>query len=454
MKPGGNAHHFPAVRELEARLQAAWSRTDRLFALLKPGAVHSQPIFLRHPFIFYLGHLPAFAWNQICKGILQWNSLNPFFDEIFSRGIDPDVDDPQQCHTHPEAPSSWPKVEQVLQYRDRVRDAVLESVPAVRARSAANLLAERGRVFAMVIEHECMHQETLLYMMHELAGDDKVSPANGLAYRLGDCPRKEEIEIAGGKATLGASFESVGFGWDNEFPVQSVAVPGFKVDSLPTSNAEFFDFVESGAYDQSVYWRQEDWAWKVKTGSRQPRFWVREGRRWFYRTLFDLLPLDKVLSWPIYVSFAEAYAYCRWRGRRLLTEAEYQRAAYGTPDREEDFYPWGDDLPEEKHGNFDFHGWSPAPSGSHPAGASAWGVHELMGNGWEWTSTPFTPFDGFQPYIETYPDYSADFFDHKHYVLKGASWATAKELLRPSFRNWYQARYPYVFAKFRTVRDL
>ncbi len=454
MKSRGRAHEFPGVRELEARLDAAWSRTDRLFELLKPRAIRSQPISLRHPFVFYLGHLPAFAWNQICRGILNWTSVNPFFDEVFSRGIDPDADDPNQCHAHPEAPSSWPEPEQVARYRDRVREAVLESLPAVKARASTNLLAQRGRVFAMVIEHECMHQETLLYMVHELAGDQKVTPPNRSAYRFGDSPRKEEIEIGDGKATLGVSLESVGFGWDNEFPRQPVAVPRFKIDSLPVSNAEFFEFVETGAYEKPLYWRKEDWAWKIRSGIKYPRFWVREGNGWLYRALFDLLPLERVFSWPIYVSFAEAHAYCRWLGRRLPTEAEFQRAAYSTPAGEENLYPWGNEPPEARHGNFNFHNWSPTPSGSHPDGASAWGVQDLMGNGWEWTSSPFAPFAGFQPYIETYPDYSADFFDGKHYVLKGASWATAKELFRPSFRNWYQGRYPYVFAKFRTARDL
>ena len=115
-------------------------------------------------------------------------------------------------------------------------------------------------------------------------------------------------------------------------------------------------------------------------------------------------------------------------------------------------FPWGDDPPTSRHGNFDFTRWSPDPVGSHPDGASAWGVHELVGNGWEWTESLFAPLPGFDAYIPGYPGYSADFFDGKHYVLKGASWATASDLIRPSFRNWYQARYPYVFAKFRCVR--
>jgi formylglycine-generating enzyme required for sulfatase activity len=166
--------------------------------------------------------------------------------------------------------------------------------------------------------------------------------------------------------------------------------------------------------------------------------------------LFDSVPLTEAACWPAYVSLAEARAYAKWRGKRLASEAEFHRAAYGGPDGRESAHPWGDSDPEPKHGNFDFAGWAPVPAGSRPAGASRWGVHELVGNGWEWTDTAFAPFPGFAP-MASYPEYSKDFFDGKHFVLKGASWATAADLIRSSFRNWYQAHYPYVFAKFRCV---
>ena len=167
-----------------------------------------------------------------------------------------------------------------------------------------------------------------------------------------------------------------------------------------------------------------------------------------------MVPLP--LSWPVYVSHAEAAAYARWRGLRLPTEAEYQRAAFGEDGRNgsgagERVYPWGEGAPTAERGVFDFISWDPQPAGSHPAGASAWGVEDLAGNGWEWTSTPFAPFPGFRA-MASYPEYSADFFDGEHFVMKGASPATARELLRPSFRNWFRGRYPYVYATFRCVK--
>jgi formylglycine-generating enzyme required for sulfatase activity len=179
-------------------------------------------------------------------------------------------------------------------------------------------------------------------------------------------------------------------------------------------------------------------------------FWERQGDAWFWRGMFELIPLPP--SWPVYVSFAEASAFCRWRGVRLPTEAEFQRAAYGTPEGTERRHPWGSADPTSERGVFDFTSWDPEPAGSHPHGASAWGVEDLVGNGWEWTSTPFGPFPGFTP-MASYPEYSADFFDEEHFVIKGASPATARELLRPSFRNWFRARYPYVYATFRCAKD-
>ena len=165
--------------------------------------------------------------------------------------------------------------------------------------------------------------------------------------------------------------------------------------------------------------------------------------------MFDLLPLP--MSWPVYVSYAEASAYARWRGTRLPTEAEFSRAAFGSPEGERD-YPWGSAAPTPAHGVFDFASWDPEPAGSHPDGRSAWGVDDLVGNGWEWTSTPFAPFPGFET-RPCYPEYSADFFDQQHFVMKGASPATARELIRPTFRNWFRPRYPYVYATFRCARN-
>lgn len=441
------------TRDLDQRFTALWERTDRLFALVAPDAMWERPIALRHPFIFYAGHLPAFARNHVCRGLLGRPVFNTRFDEVFDRGIDPDVDDPSKVHAHPEVPAQWPALCDVLEYRDRVRAEILASLDEVGDAPATNVMAEHNRVLLMALEHEQMHQETLLYMLHQLPLSRMVRPALSPVYALGDALRARPIEIDEGYATLGADFEDLDFGWDNEFSRITVTVPAFRIDSTPVTNSEFLDFVESGAYERPALWVDGDWSWKQTAGLRHPTFWRLRDRERLYRTVLDELPLASVRDWPVYVSLAEARAYARWRGSRLPTEAEFDRAAYGEPGGGKRAFPWGDDEPTPPHGNFHFAHWSPLPVGSRPAGASAWGAHELVGNGWEWTQSVFAPLPGFHAYIPGYPGYSADFFDAKHYILKGASWATDTQLIRRSFRNWYQARYPYVFAKFRCVRS-
>jgi formylglycine-generating enzyme required for sulfatase activity len=217
------------------------------------------------------------------------------------------------------------------------------------------------------------------------------------------------------------------------------------------TNAAFLEFVSAGGYREPRWWRPEDWNWITSQQIEHPLFWERQGDAWHWRGMFGLIPLP--LSWPVYVSHAEASAYAAWRKARLPSEAEFQRAAYGTPGDDDRLFPWGEEPPTEQRGVFDFNSWDPAAAGSHPAGESAWGVEDLVGNGWEWTSTVFGPFPGFQA-MASYPQYSADFFDGEHFVMKGASPATATELLRPSFRNWFRPHYPYVYATFRCARDL
>jgi len=441
-----------AAEQLREGFVRAWQRSDQIFALAGVGQTLTQPIVWRHPFIFYIGHLPAFSWNQVCGGILQWPSLNPHFDELFCRGIDPDVDT-GECHWHPEVPDRWPNHEETIDYRDKIRRALLDSVEALINFPSSDVMVQGGRVFQMVLEHEFMHQETLLYMLQQMSLLRKARPAASVRYCFQPQRFSDSVRIPRGKARLGAQFDELTFGWDNEFGQLLVDVPSFTIDCLPITNGQFCDFVVSGGYDDARHWRPEDWRWKMLENKDHPTCWIKQAEGWFYRTMFDIFPLSHVASWPVYVSLAEARAYATWRGKRLPTEAEYQRAAFYGSNERESKYPWGDAEPNSRHGNFDFAAWSPQPVGAHPAGASRWGVQELMGNGWELTDTPFAPLPGFTPYITTYPDYSKDFFDGKHFVVKGASWATDKQLLRPSFRNWYQAHYPYVFAKFRCVSD-
>lgn len=415
------------------------ARSRSLFDLLEDEGYYSQPIHLRHPLVFYEGHLAAFSFNTLVKRALGRPGIDERLERLFARGIDPD----EASHT---SSLTWPRREAVQAFVAEADRRVLECLEHADLERPGEALLDRGEAVFTILEHEAMHQETLLYMLHRLPFEWKRTPVGYSATVDAKVPGREWIHIPAGRAALGTDRGAIAFGWDNEFPAFHADVAAFSVERHDVTNAAFLEFAESGGYGDERWWSAEDWAWIRQSDVRSPLFWEPDGRHWYWRGMFSRFPLP--MSCPVYVSQAEAAAYARWRGARLMSEAEFQRAAFGSPSGSERRHPWGDEAPADVHGVFDFASWDPQPAGSHPAGRSAWGVEDLVGNGWEWTATPFAPFPGFRP-MASYPEYSADFFDGSHFVMKGASPATARELLRPTFRNWFRGRYPYVYATFR-----
>lgn len=422
-------------------------RTRELFSLLEDDAYYSRPIAARHPIVFYEGHLPAFSFNTLVKKALGRPGIDARLEALFARGIDPsDAETGAVAGAEP----SWPERHVVRQFVEEADRQVLDALARADLDVPGHPLLDGAEAAFAILEHEAMHQETLLYMWHRLPYERKRRPAGYRPRLEGPVPAREWIEIPPGDATLGVDRGTIPFGWDNEFGALRERVGAFSIERHDVTNAAYLEFVEAGGYRNPEWWRPEDWAWRMREGIEHPSFWELHDGRWFWRGMFDLVPLPP--AWPVYVSQAEAAAYARWQGGRLPSEAEFQRAAYGAPDGRERHAPWGDATPAAAHGVFDFASWDPEPAGTHPAGRSAWGVEDLVGNGWEWTSTVFGPFPGFRP-MASYPEYSADFFDEEHLVMKGASPVTARELLRPTLRNWFRPRYPYVYATFRCARD-
>jgi formylglycine-generating enzyme required for sulfatase activity len=389
------------------------ARSREVFAIPKPETYYDRPIPLRNPIVFYEGHLPAFAVNTLIKLTLGQPGVDAGYEVLFERGIDPDSIDAAKPTS-----SQWPSRRCVQEYGDKADERI------ERAYDEADL--GDGEAAIAILEHEQMHQETLLYMFHEMPYEKKV--ARGPLGRSRELGTRHTalgtVTIPAGIATIGNDGE---FGWDNEFPAHRVEVPAFDIDRHSVTNGQYLDYMNA-------------------TGAAPPHFWKKQDGRWFWRGMFELIPLP--LDAPVYATYDEAAAFAKWRGMQVPTEAQYHRAAFGTPSGEERRYPWGDEPPDASRGNFDFSHWDPVPVGSYPGGASAWGVHDLVGNGWEWTSTIFDGFAGFEP-MKSYRNYSIDFFDRAHHVLKGASPATARDLVRRSFRNWFRPNYPYVYAKFR-----
>jgi ergothioneine biosynthesis protein EgtB len=446
--PATPEHSSPARSEDELRaalaraMRTARDHTDAVFAHVAPDGYYARPIAERHRLIFYLGHLEVFDWNLLVRDCLRRPSRNPDWEKLFAFGIDPvDGDVPD------DGPEDWPSIGDVRGYGEELRadvDAHLASAP-LRG------WLENGWAWRIAIEHRAMHAETLAYLLHGLAHGHK---RDGTVPRdfSSPPPAREMVAIAAGDAQLGRSFaESPHDGWDNEYEAHTVRVPAFRIEKYAVTNLQWLEFVDAGGYRRAEWWTDEAWRWRQQVGIERPHFWTGERGERRLRTMFGAIPLP--LAWPVYVSHAEASAFARWRGRQLPTEAQWHRAALGTPDGAQRERPWGAESPRPgHHGNFGFASWDPVAVDSHPAGQSAFGVFGMQGNGWQWTRTPFAPFEGFRA-LPFYRGYSADFFDGVHFVLKGASPVTETVFLRRSFRNWFQSHYPHMFATLRLVDE-
>jgi iron(II)-dependent oxidoreductase len=265
------------------------------------------------------------------------------------------------------------------------------------------------------------------------------------------------VTIAAGEFLLGAPWRM--FVYDNELPAHAVSLPAFKIDRLPTTNGEFAHFIAEGGYARREWWDEEGWEWRGRENWTCPLYWTPQrldgddtaGRRWGVRTMFAegaLQPEHPVAG----VSWYEAAAYARFAGKRLPTEAEWEKAAsWDAGTKRKRLYAWGDDAPDDARGNFDLRHWGTTPVGSFPAGASRDGCLDMTGNVWEWTSDPFAGYEGFTPY--PYPEYSEAWFDGDHRVLKGGSWATHPSILRTSFRNFFRRHFRIGFAGIRCASD-
>jgi formylglycine-generating enzyme required for sulfatase activity len=387
---------MPTLPELGLALADARERTDALFRLVNPESLYERPIPERHRILFYLGHLEAFDWNLLARHALDLPAFHPGFDRLFAFGIDPasgDLPDDQ--------PSDWPSVSEVETYNRCTREKIDE------------LLAQLpDPLVDAAIEHRLMHAETLAYILHQLPYEQKLVPPLPAAPPTHEV-QPHMIDIPAGTAELGLC-PGAGFGWDNEFQAHQVDVPAFSVGKYKVTNREYLEF--------------------VRTGGPTPFFWSNRGGQWFYSGMFAEIPLP--LDAPVYVTERQAEGYARWRGMALPTEPQFHRAASGS----------------RPSINSDSRFWDPVAVTADDAPGRDTAPAQMIGNGWEWTSTVFAPFPGFQPF-PFYTNYSEPFFDGQHYVLKGGSPRTAARLLRPSFRNWFRPAYPYIYATFRLVQS-
>ena len=333
-------------------------------------------------------------------------------------------------------------------YGDAVRARALEHLAgADLAPDGPDPLLRHGFVHRMVAQHEHQHAETLLAAVQLLPADE------GHVLDAAPPPPAQvmppaEVLVPGGPFAMGADDPA---SLDNERPVHEVDVPAFWMDAAPVTNGQYCRFVEDGGYDDRSWWGERGWAWRAEADLAAPQFWRRDGERWA-RLRFgtvEPVPDDEPVQ---HVCWHEADAYARWAGRRLPTEAEWEKAARfdpttGTSRR----WPWGDDEPGQRHANLGQRHLGPAPVGAYPEGVSAVGCHQMIGDVWEWTASDFRSYPGFEWF--PYAEYSDVFYGGDYKVLRGSSWATDATVGRTTFRNWDHPIRRQIFAGFRTARD-
>jgi iron(II)-dependent oxidoreductase len=330
-------------------------------------------------------------------------------------------------------------------YVGQVRDKALDVLDRVRLDESRPLLAD-GFAFGMIVQHEQQHDETML-ATHQLRSGAPVLEADPPPPAR--VPVSGEVLVAGGPFAMGTDTEA--WALDNERPAHTVEVPSFFIDAAPVTNGRYADFIAAGGYDDPRWWSERGWAHRQTAGLTAPLHWQRDGDGWaataFGRTA-PIVPDEPV----VHVCFFEAEAYAAWAGRRLPAEAEWEKAARHDPatGRSRRF-PWGDEVPEPRHANLGQRHLSPAPIGAYPDGASPLGVHQLIGDVWEWTSSGFHAYPGFTMF--PYEEYSQVFFGGDYRVLRGGSFGTDRAACRGTFRNWDHPVRRQIFSGFRCARD-
>jgi len=412
------------VRELlaEARL-----RTLALVADVSDENLDRVHDPLMSPLVWDLGHIAAFEDLWLAQRTGGLAPLRPDLTIVYDADETPRADRGE------------------LPYLRRAE--ALEFMAETRARSLEVLdrVARIGPVWEMVLQHEHQHNETMLQTL-ALAEAGVYSPEPRALPPGGTARPGDMVRVDAGEFPLGEP--DAEFAYDNERPQHMVHVPAFEIDRTPVTNGAYLEFIEDGGYARRELWTDEGWAWRENNAIERPLYWTGDGgvRR------FDLTePLDPDLP-VMHVSWYEADAYARWRGARLPTEAEWEKAAsWDEAAGEKRRFPWGDERPDASHANLDQLGFGPAPAGAYPDGASPYGVLGMAGDCWEWTSSRFGGYPGFRAW--PYREYSEVFFGGDYRVLRGASWASRPTVARTTFRNWDHPQRRQIFAGFRCAVD-
>ena len=425
--------HEDSVRDLARDLARARSRTLALVDL-SDDELRRQYDPLMSPLVWDLAHIGQQEELWLLRG----------GDPSRPGRLPPDVEGLYDAFTHSRASrAALPLLdpEQARKYCRTVRSAALEMLDDLPGDDP-----DRAFAFAMVLSHEHQHDETMLQALNLRAGAPVLGGGSPLpAGRPGLAGTS--VLVPGGEFVLGATDP---FALDNERPAHPVNIPAFRIGRVPVTNAEWRDFIDDGGYRQQHWWSPRGWQHREDAGLSAPQFWAPDH---LSRTRFghiEAIPADEPVQ---HISYFEAEAYAAWAGARLPTEIEWEKACAWDPVlRSRRRFPWGSARPSAGVANLGGAALRPAAVGAYPAGASAYGAEQLLGDVWEWTSSALQPWPGFTPMI--YQRYSQPFFGGDYKVLRGGSWAVDGAILRPSFRNWDHPYRRQIFAGVRLAWDL
>ncbi|MBA3610531.1 MAG: ergothioneine biosynthesis protein EgtB [Rubrobacter sp.] len=431
------------AEELEGMIQDTRKRTLELIKDLNDEQMMGPQLRIVNPPLWEIGHL---AWFQE-----RWN-LRRITDETFSpptilQNTD-DLYDSMEVHHDTRWDLPLLTRADTLAYMQRTLDLTLEKIRTGSGRPETDYFAR------LATFHEDMHAEAFTYTRntHGLPAPQISDHDRTVLAGQPTGPLEGDANIPGGEFMLGATPE-MGFVFDNEKWAHPVQVAPFQMARAPVTNEQFAAFVGDGGYEKDDLWSEPGREWRNAAGAEHPVYWSRAADGWRIRFFDNNEPL-KPHQPVVHVNHHEAEAYCRWAGRRLPTEAEWELTASAEPTSDgagitsrKRIYPWGDEPPTPRHTNLDGRLLGPVDVAAFPEGDSAFGLRQMIGNTWEWCSDDFLPYPGFV--ADPYKDYSEPWFGTQK-ILRGGAWATRSRMLRNTWRNFGLPERSDIFAGFRT----
>ena len=428
----------PSKQDIADLLTEARERTLLLVSRLSDEELHQQHDPLMSPIIWDIGHIAHFEelWlTQNLDGPIEFSEMpglyNPFEHPRATR-----------------ASLALPTLPQMMERLTEIRARVLDRLNTV-VFDDRNPLVRGGYVYNMVLQHEYQHNETILQTL-QLKRGEPYHPPRRNSFPESSGSDRGMVEFSGGQVTIGTRDTSAAY--DNERPQHTLELRPFLIDRAPVTNQQFMEFMADGGYDRGELWSAAGNRWRTESAIKSPKYWSRQNGEWISQTMDVIRPVVPTL--PVcHVCFHEAEAYAKWAGKRLPTEFEWEAAAgWNQQSGRAQTFPWGDSPPNARSANIDQLGFGAAPIDSYERNVSPIGCYGMIGDVWEWTSSDFRGYPGFESF--PYKEYSEEFFGPEYKVLRGGSWATRPGAIRNTFRNWDYPIRRQIFSGFRCAQDV